>query len=114
MSGKNVLIVSSNGLFREGLKHILADRIDLVGSTQVSSLREAADLVQLGQFDVVICVLSDTGNGSECCTDKVSSLLTRPGVRLLIVSLKTGDISVFKRERILEASDEDLVSALAD
>ena len=114
MSGKKVLIVSSNGLFREGLKHILADKIDLAGSADVSSLQEAAELVQMEKADTVICVLSERPDVKDCCADRVSSLLSRPGVRLLIISLETGDISVFSRECIVEASDEDLVAALAD
>ena len=112
MSGKKVLIVSSNGLFREGLKHILADTTDLAQMDQVSSLQEAEELVRMGQADVVICVRCDKGEGQECCVNNITSLLLRPRVRVIVVSLKTGDLSIYSREKIEEASDEDLVAAI--
>jgi DNA-binding NarL/FixJ family response regulator len=112
MSGKKVLIVSSNGLFREGLKHILAGTIDLAQTDQVSSLQEAEELVRMDQANVVICVRCDKGKGQECCVNNIKPLLSRPGVRVIVVSLKTGDLSIYSREQIKEASDEDLVSAI--
>jgi DNA-binding NarL/FixJ family response regulator len=112
MSGKKVLIVSSNGLFREGLKHILAGQSDLAQSQQVPSLQEAQELVRTGQADVVICERSDKVEEQECCMRKISSLLSRPGVRVIVVSLKAGDLSIYRRDCIEEASDEDLVAAL--
>ena len=48
MSDHDVLIVSSNGLFREALKHVLADMPDHTHTSQVSSLQEAEELIQMG------------------------------------------------------------------
>ena len=112
MSDKKVVIVSSNGLFREGLKHILAGTIDLAQTDKVSSLQEAEKLVRMGQADVVICVGCDKVKEQESCVKNITSLLSRPGVRVIAVSLKTGDLSIYSREQIKEASDEDLVAAI--
>jgi DNA-binding NarL/FixJ family response regulator len=112
MSGKKVLIVSSNGLFLEGLKNILAGTIDIAQMDQVSSLEEAEDLVLMGQVDVVICVRCDKANEQEGCVKNIAVLLSRPGVRVIVVSLEAANLSIYSREQIEEASEEDLVAAL--
>jgi len=114
MSGKKVLIVSSNWLFREGLKYILAGSNGLARTDQVSSLLEAEEWVRMGQVDVVIFVLPENAGGQESRAKTIISLLSRPGVRVIAVSMKANDIYIYRRERIEEASVEDLVAALAD
>jgi DNA-binding NarL/FixJ family response regulator len=114
MSGKSVLIISSNGLFREGLKHVLADTTDLAQMVQVSTLQEAEEMMRIGQVDVVIIVLDDQAEGQEDRAKAITSLLSRPGVRVIVVSMKARDLCIYRQERIEEASVEDLVAALAD
>ena len=114
MSGKKVLIVSSNWLFREGLKYILNGETDLTLTKQVSSLLEAEELVRMGQVDVVIFVLPDKEEEKESRAETIISLLSRPGIRVVVVSLNGNDLSIYRREQIEEASVEDLVAALAD
>lgn len=114
MSGKRVLIVSSNGLFREGLKHILTNAADSTPTKQTTSLQEAEELAREEQVDVVIIDQADETEGQESRTEAVTRLLAIPGVRVISVGLTTGDMWVYKQERIEEVSVEDLVAALDD
>jgi len=114
MSEHDVLIVSSNGLFREALKHILADMPNLAHISQVSSLQEAEELMQMRQTDIVIYVLNDEANGKSNYAKAISSLLSRPGLRVIVVSMKSDELCIYRQELIEEASVEDLAAALAD
>lgn len=114
MSGKHVLIVSSNGLFREGLRHILASSADLPPTRQTTSLQEAEELARTKQVDIVILEAADETEGQDSGTEAVTRLLAIPGVRVISVSLKTGDMRVYRQERVEEVSVEDLVAALND
>ena len=112
MSDKRVLIVSSNGLFREGLKHILANTADLTATRQTTSLQEAEKLARSGKVNVVIIDQADETKGQESRAEAVSRLLSVPCLRVITVGLDTGDLWVYKQERVEEASVEDLVAAL--
>jgi DNA-binding NarL/FixJ family response regulator len=112
MSGKRVLIVSSNGLFREGLKHILANTADFTLTRQISALQEAEEIARSNEVDVVIIDQADEAGGRESRAAAIARLLTVPNIRVITVGLDTGDLLVYKQERVEEASVEDLVAAL--
>ena len=112
MSGKRVLIVSSNGLFREGLKHILADTPNLTLTSHATSLQEAEDLARSQEVDVVIIDQADEAEGQENRTAAIAPLLEVPKLRVITVGLNSGDLCVYRQERVKEASVEDLVAAL--
>lgn len=113
MSDKKVLIVSSNSLFREGLKHVLADMTDLAQAQNVCSLQEAEELVSMGKADVVIFAAGDKMEGAEVSASSISPLLSRSGVRVIVASLKAGGLTVYRRERVDGTSVEDLEVALS-
>lgn len=112
MSGKRVLIVSSHGLFREGLKHILADTTDLTLTRHATSLQEAEDLARSEKVDVVIIDQADEAEGQESRAAAITRLLAIPELRVITVGLNSGDLCVYRQERVEEASVEDLVAAL--
>lgn len=110
MTGKHILIVSAHELFREGLKRILAETIDLASSIHTTSLQEAEELLGTRQIDAVIVDRSDEGGDDQA----LSRLLSYPGVRVITVKLDSGDLWIYRQERVLEASVTDLVTALTD
>ena len=112
MSGKRVLIVSSNGLFREGLKHMLANTADLTLTGQITTLQEAEELARSNEVDVVIIDQADEAEGRESRAEAIARLLTVPNMRVITVGLDTGDMSVYRQKRVEAASVEDLVAAL--
>ena len=112
MPGKRVLIVSSNGLFREGLRHILDNSADLTLTRQTTSLQEAEQLTREKRVDVVIVEQADEIDGQDSRAEAFTRLLTMPGVRVISVSLASGDMWVYRQERVEEVSVEDLVAAL--
>ena len=112
MSGKRVLIVSSNGLFREGLKHILSDVADFRLSGQTVSLQEAESLARSNQVDVVIIDQAEAGEGQESRSEAVNRLLAVPCLRVITVGLDSGDLCVYRQDCLEEASVENLVAAL--
>ena len=112
MSGKRVLIVSSNGLFREGLKHILSDVADLSLTRQTTSLQEAEALAQSGQVDVVILDQAEEAEGQDGRSEAVDRLLAVPCLRVITVGLDSGDLWVYRQDCAEEASVENLVAAL--
>lgn len=108
MPVKRVLIVSSNGLFREGLKHILSDVADISLTRQTTSLQEAEELARSKQVDVVIVDQAEEAERFEA----VNRLLTSPCVRVIIVGLDSGDLRVYRQDCVEKASVEDLIAAL--
>jgi chemotaxis response regulator CheB len=114
MSGKRVLIVSPNGLFREVLKQILADAADLSLTRQTTSAQEAEELAAAQQVDVVIIEQEDDEEKRKSCPGFIARLLAVPGVRVICVGMRSGDMWVYKQERVEEVSVEDLLAALDD
>lgn len=114
MSSKRVLIVSSHTLFREGLKRLLADMGNVVVLDQVGSLQKAHDLTRCDEVDIVIIDQDEGINHQASRNEAISYLLALPDVRVISVSLETDDMRVYKQERVVEASVEDLLAALQD
>ena len=111
MLGKRVLIISSRELFREGLKRILAEKANQVSASVTASLVEAKAVLQTGQIDAVIVDQSDDRGDDD---QTISYLLSYPGVRVITAKLDSGDLWIYRQQRVLEASVEDLVIALLD
>jgi DNA-binding NarL/FixJ family response regulator len=112
MSGKRVLVVSSNGLFREGLKHLLSDVADLSLTRQTTSLQEAEELARSNQVDVVILDQAQEAEGQDGRSEVVKLLLAVPRLRVIAVSLDSGDLWVYRQDYVEEASVENLLAAL--
>jgi DNA-binding NarL/FixJ family response regulator len=96
MSGKRILIVSSHGLFREGLKRTLAEKVDLAFAKHTTSVREAEELLGAQEIDVVIVDQSDDQIGSG---ESISLLLSYPGVRVITVKPNSGDLWIHRQQR---------------
>ena len=108
MSSKRVAIISSRGIFRDGLKHLLA-KVALV--IPVGSIEEVEDLMHKQQVDVVIIDRAE----DQLTDDKtISRLLTVPGMRVITVSLEADDMQIYQHKQVGEASVEDLVAAVLD
>jgi DNA-binding NarL/FixJ family response regulator len=109
---RRVLIVSHYGLFREGLKRILAASKDLEVVGHEQSLPEAEKRVREGGVDVVIVDQAIDVDNHSARSETLSRLLAIPDVQVITVSLETGDMWVYRQERLVQASDDDLVAAL--
>jgi len=114
MSSKRVVIVSSHSLFREGLKRALADVTDLDIVDQVDSFQQAEALARTQEVDVVIIDQAENENDQLSHNEAAARLLSLPGIQVITVSLDTGDMWIYRQERVIEASPADLVAALVD
>jgi DNA-binding NarL/FixJ family response regulator len=114
MDEKRVLIVSSNGLFREGLKHLLGQSPNLALMKQSSSLDEAEHLAREKKVDVVIIEQMEDAQRSTKRAEAVARLLAIPDVRVISVGLDTGDMWIYQQTRVEEVSVEDLLAAIDD
>ena len=108
MSSKRVAIISSRGIFRDGLKRLLA-KVAL--AELVDSIKEVEDLMQKQQVDAVII---DRAEDQMADDETISRLLSVPGMRVITVSLEADDMQIYQHKQIGEASVEDLVAAVLD
>lgn len=114
MDEKRVLIVSSNGLFREGLKHILGKSHNVELMKQSASMDEAESLAREKKVDVVIVEQVEDAEKSAKQTEAFARLLAIPDLRVISVGLDTGDMWIYKQTRVEEVSVEDLLAAIDD
>ena len=112
MTLRQVLIVSYHGLFREGLKRILATSSELEVVGHVQSLPEADKRVRGGGVDVIIVDQSISVDDHVSRSEALSFLLSIPDVQVITVSLETGDMWIYRQERLVQASADDLIAAL--
>ena len=108
MSLKHVAIISSRGIFRDGLKRLLA-KVALV--ELVNSIEEVEELMRKQQVDVVII---DRAEDQMTDDETISRLLSISGMRIITVSLEADDMQIYQRKQVGEASVEDLVAAVLD
>lgn len=108
MSSKRVVIISSHGIFRDGLKRLLA-KVALV--ELADSIEKVEDLMHKQQVDVVIV---DRAEDRMTNSETISRLLSVPGVRVITVSLEGDDMQIFQHKQVGEVSVEDLVAAVLD
>ncbi len=106
MSLKHVVIISSYGLFRNGLKRLLAN-VALV--ELANSIEQVEELVRVQPVDTVII---DRAENHIIDSEVIARLLSLPGVRVITVSLEADDKQVYQHEQVGEASVEDLVAAV--
>jgi DNA-binding NarL/FixJ family response regulator len=112
MSPKRVLIVSPHGLFREGLRHLLADVTSLVIIGQITSLQEAEALARTQKVDAVI--IEQVDNVNDETGRAISRLLSLPGMCVITVSLNTDEMRVYRQEQMIKMTAADLVIALTE
>lgn len=106
MTQKRVVIVSSQGLFRDGLRRMLASVAQVEA---VSSRREAEDLARASTVDVIIVDQEDDQLAGD---EVVARWPALPGMRVIVVSLEAGDLQIYQREQVVGASPEALVAAV--
>ena len=108
MSQRRVVILSSRGLFREGLKHLLTE---VAVATTAAFPEEVKDLLHHEAIDTLIL---DQEDDSVSHSDFLCYLLlSRPGTRVFTVGLEVSDIQIYRHEEIAQASAEALVAAVA-
>ena len=108
MSQRHVVILSSRGLFREGLKRLLADVASVALAT---SIEEVEELVGRKPVDTVIV---DQEDRSISYDDFVCQLLFMPNMRVVTVGLDVRDIHIYRHRQVAQASPEALIAAVAD
>lgn len=106
MSQRNVIILSSRGLFREGIKRLLADVADVSLAT---SRAEVQDLLRDQSIDTVIVDQQDT---PAAYGDLIWQLLSWPGMRVITVGLDMTDIQIYQHQQVIQASPEALIAAV--
>ena len=94
------------------MKHILSDVADLSLTRQTTSLQEAEELARSNQVDVVIVDQAQNTEGQESRSEAVNCLLAVPCLRVIVVSLDSGDLSIYRQDCLEEASVENLLAAL--
>jgi hypothetical protein len=104
---RKVVILSSRGLFREGLKHLLAREVTPVA---VTSAAEVDDLLRREAVDIVIL---DEEEDLVSNSDFVCRLLATPGRRVISVSLAVNEIHIYQHQRVANASPEALIAAIS-
>ncbi|MCP5101418.1 MAG: response regulator transcription factor [Chloroflexi bacterium] len=112
MSSKQILIVSSRELFREGLKLLLGSISGLAPVLHADSLQESEKIARTQKVDIVIIDHADETTNKEAHQETVSYLLRQPNIRVITISLTSGDMWVYRQERVTAASVEDLATAL--
>jgi len=106
VSQRNVIILSSRGLFREGIKRLLADVADVSLAT---SRAEVQDLLRDQSIDTVIVDQQDT---PAAYGDLIWQLLSWPGMRVITVGLDMTDIQIYQHQQVIQASPEALIAAV--
>ena len=107
MGQRYVIILSTRGLFWEGLNRLLADVAKVASAT---SPEDVEDLLSSQPVDTVIL---DQEHNSVTHSDFICELLSSPGIRIFIVGLDVRDIQIYRHEEIAQASAEALVAAVA-
>lgn len=107
MPQKNVIILSSRGLFREGIKRLLADVAHVSFTT---SWAEVQNRLRKQPVDAVIV---DQQDAPAAYGDLIWDLLSRPGIRVITVSLDLTDIQIYHHQQVIQASPEALIAAVA-
>lgn len=114
MAPKDVVIVSANGLFREGLKRLLAKTALIKLAT---SIQGAEVMARTQNVDVVIV---DQADDQATRSEVISHLLSIPGLRVITVSLEADHIQVYyprghtQHREVSGASEEALIAAIMD
>ena len=108
MSLKQVVIISSHGLFRDGLKRLL---VNVAQVELAASIEKVEELARKQQVDAVIIDQEESQMRDRAV---ISRLLSLPGVRVITVSLEAGDMQIYQHEQVGAASVEDLVAAVLD
>lgn len=105
---KRVAILSSRGLFREGLRGILAEaaRISVAASPE-----EIAGRLQSHEIDVVIL---DQEDGAPIDGDLLALWLAIPDVRIITVRLDAHDVQIYHHRQIAHATPQDLIDLVRE
>jgi DNA-binding NarL/FixJ family response regulator len=106
VSQRNVIILSSRGLFREGIKRLLADVADVSLAT---SRAEVRDQLRNRPIDTVIV---DQQDAPAAYGDLIWQLLSWPAMRVITVSLDMTDIQIYQHQQVTQASPEALIAAV--
>jgi DNA-binding NarL/FixJ family response regulator len=108
VSQKRVVILSSRGLFREGLKRILAGVATVF---LAASPDELAGQLSSRQIDVVIL---DQENDALPGSDLLAHWLALPGLRIITVRLDAHDMQIYYHQQIVPATPQDLIAAVEE
>lgn len=106
MDRRRAIIISSQALFREGLRYLLSDLPDVELIGVVDSIEEARQLATSNKPDVIVI------SHEEDDQNLVAELLTMTDARLVTVTLEDGGMTVYHRRHLPEASVQELLKIL--
>ena len=107
MSQRNVIILSSRGLFREGIKRLLTD------VAQVALATSRAEVQERLRKQAIDAVIVDQQDAPAAYGDLIWQLLSWPAMRVIAVSLDMTDIQIYQHQQVTQASPEALIAAVA-
>ncbi len=111
MSTKQVLIISPNELFREGLQRILKLVPDLSLAGADASLAEAEQLIREKAVDIIL--IEQNGNHANDA-EEISQLLGLPGENLQVIALSLENMQMqnYQRQQIPSATMQSFMKAI--
>jgi cytochrome c oxidase subunit 2 len=104
---KRILIVSQYSLFDQGLRSALSQQPDVEVVGVCRDLEEAYGQVQLLEPDVLLLIA-----GPEVVSDSTFRLLEEVSPSIIRISPTDGTMQVYRRERVDQASLDDLMAAI--
>ncbi len=106
-----VLLLSSNSLFRNGLRRIVSHVAQV---TTVDSVEEAKQLACAQVVDAVVIDQDDTVTWADgrLLPEILGQLLSVPGLKVIAVSLQCQTIQVYRHETVSTASVEDFLATI--
>ncbi len=105
---QQVMILSSHGLFRDGLNRVLSKVASVVS---VSTIQEAEQMVRTEQIDVV---LVDQNDDEASRDNTIARLLAIPNIKVVVVSLNTYSLRIYTQSHVQDATVEDLLAAVIE
>ncbi|MCP4422666.1 MAG: hypothetical protein GY805_39155 [Chloroflexi bacterium] len=78
------------------------------------SQEESQNILQTQKVDVMIIDYADEANNKEMHHETVFHLLQQSNLRVITISLASGDMWIYRQEKVVAASVEDLAIALVD
>ncbi len=106
-----VLLLSSNSLFRNGLRRIVSHVAQV---TTVDTLEEAKQFACSQVVDAVVIDQDDTAiwQDGRPLPEPLVQLLSIPGLKVIAVSLQSQMAQVYRHETVSTASVEDFLAAI--
>lgn len=105
---RNVLVISGNSLFREGLRRVLEDHPEFELLEVAASLDQAIEISDQVRPDVIIF----DGEADPEFGPELSRLFELSPEQLVSLSMTNSKMTIFSRRQVLQATVEDLIESI--